>query len=74
MTSIAPIVEEACDFKAPGDLAELMVCSVTRSRVTDGTGEAMDVGHIASGVYAMSCAVSYPVQNSVLGPLSMKSD
>ena len=69
MASIVPIVEETCDFEAPGDLAELVVSSVTRRRVTDGTSEAPDVGHIAGGVHAMSCDVSNPVQNSVLGPL-----
>ena len=69
MAPIVPIVEEACDFKAPGDLAELVESSVTRRRVTDGTSEAPDVGHIAGGVHTMSCDVSYPVQNAVLGPI-----
>ena len=69
MAPIVPIVEEACDFKAPSDLAELVVSSVTRRRVTDGTSEFPDVVHLAGGVYTMSCDVTYPVQNAVLGPL-----
>ena len=71
MASIVPIVEEACDFEAPGDLAELVVCPVTRRGVAHGTSEAPDVGHIASGVHAVSSDVPIPIQNSILTPLKL---
>ena len=68
MTAIVPIVEETGDLEAPGDLAELVVCPVTRRCVADGTSEAQDVGYIASGVHAVSGDVPISIQNSVLAP------
>ena len=68
MTPIVPIVEETGDFKAPGDLTELVVCSVTCRRMTYGTGQTPDIGYIASGVHTMSSDVPNSIQNSILGP------
>ena len=70
MTAIVPIVEETGDLEAPGDLAELVVCPVTRRCVADGS-EAQDVGYIASGVHTMSSDVPISIQNSVLTPLTL---
>ena len=69
MTPIVGIVEKTGDFKAPRDFAELVICPlVTRSRVADGTSEALYVSDIASGVHAMSSDVSNSIQNSILRP------
>ena len=68
VTAVVRIVEKTGDLEAPGDLTELVVCSVPCRGVIDSTSEALDIRNIASGIYAVSSYVPISIQNSILSP------